>query len=311
MWDAGATAFKMFTCETGCSMAGFLSAADQRRALRAVADVRAVVLVHAEDQAVLDENRAAMEADGHHAAGDFARWRSLDAELAAVRRVLRLAAEESATPYFVHCSAADVVDLIVQARGRGLRTWAETCPHYLWLSTDNIAEYGHRATTSPPVRDPARVEQLRTRIEDDVSVVGSDHGAVLPQRKDIDDAFLGQPGLPGNETMVVLMLELVARGELSLPRLVSLLAENPARIFGLARKGVIEPGTDGDLTLVDMAATSEIRAHALRGSAGWTPYEGLRVRGRVQTTVVRGVIVADDGELHVGPGHGRFVRRDA
>lgn len=310
LWKAGATAFKMFTCETGCPMRGFLDEADQRAALRAVASLGGVVLVHAEDQAILDANRAQLLSSGDHRAEAFPRWRSLEAELSAVASILRLAKEEAASPYFVHCSAPDVVDLIAEAQRTGLRTWAETCPHYLSLTTEDIAKRGHRATTSPPVRDTDRMLALRTRLGTAVAVVGSDNGAVLAERKDIDDAFGGQPGLPGNETMLPLMLELVALGETSLDTVAAVLSENPARIFGLTRKGRIDPGCDGDVTIVDLSTTTEVAAAGLHGPAGWSPYEGWRLRGRVVMTAIRGAVSVDGGDLRVEPGFGRFVPRD-
>jgi dihydroorotase-like cyclic amidohydrolase len=110
--------------------------------------------------------------------------------------------------------------------------------------------------------------------------------------------------------MLPLMLNLVAEGVISLTRLCALVAENPARIFGLsATKGFIGPGYDGDLTMVDLEADSTISASRLIGVAGWTPYEGWRVRGRVVRTIVRGQTVAREGRIEGVPGYGRFVPR--
>jgi dihydroorotase-like cyclic amidohydrolase len=186
----------------------------------------------------------------------------------------------------------------------------ETCPHYLVLTDDDIRQRGHWATTSPPVRDRARRELLRGQLSSGISAIGSDHGSVRAENKTGRDAFRGQPGLPGNETMVPIVLDLVAEGVVTIERVVALIAENPARLFGLfGRKGAIHEDFDGDLTLVDLAGETVPRAAEMVGVAGWTPYEGMSLRGRVEATVVRGRIVAQDGRLLVEPGIGRWVPR--
>lgn len=310
MAAAGATAFKFFTCDTGCAMQGFPTLDGQRNALRATASVGALALVHAEDQTILDANREALVARGEHPASAFLEWRTLDAELSAVRSVLELAKQEGAATYFVHCSAPEVVDVIAAARRTGVKTWAETCPHYLSLSADDIRRRGHWATTSPPVREVSQMREMRKRLGQAVSVIGSDHGSVAAERKAIDDAFQGQPGLPGNETMVALLLDLVSAQELALTTLVALTATNPASTFGLwPRKGALRPGFDGDVTIVDLNGSTTIDRATLHGATEWSPYEGWTLRGSVVATVVRGAIVAKDGALLSEPGYGQFYRR--
>ena len=310
LWSAGAVAFKVFTCETGVPMAGFLTTAVRRAVLERVAALDAIALVHAEDQAILDRERARLEGEGRTEAAMFGEWRSPEAEAVAVGEMLALAGETGARVYFVHTSLPEAVDAVVEARGAGTAAWAETCPHYLVLSDDDIRERGHWATTSPPVRDPVRRDLLRGRLSSGISVVGSDHGSVLPENKAGRDVFHGQPGLPGNETMVPILLDMVAHGVVTIERVVGLVAENPARLFGLfGRKGAIQAGFDGDLTIVDLAGETVPRAAEMIGVASWTPYEGLHLAGRVEATVVRGRIVAQDGRLLVEPGVGDWVPR--
>ena len=141
----------------------------------------------------------------------------------------------------------------------------------------------------------------------EISVVGSDHCTAPGGER---NAFSSVHGLPGIETMLPLLLELVAQGQLKLERLVALVCEHPARLFGLApRKGFLRPGADGDVTLVDSQALKVPDAKQMVGSAGWTPYQGRRLRGRVIRTIVRGTIVAVDGKVVAAPGFGRFVHR--
>lgn len=310
LWAAGAIAFKVFTCETGVPMGGFVTTAARRSVLERVAVLDAIALVHAEEQAILDRERARLEREGRIEAAVFGEWRSPEAEAAAVDEMLSLAAETGARVYFVHTSLPEAVDAVTRARAAGASAWAETCPHYLVLTDDDVRKRGHWATTSPPVRDRLRRDLLRNQLSSGISVVGSDHGSVLPENKAGRDVFHGQPGLPGNETMVPILLDLVAQGVVTIERVVALVAENPARLFGLfGRKGAIQPDFDGDLTLVDLAGETVPKAATMVGVAGWTPYEGMRLRGRVEATVVRGRVVARDGRLLLEPGVGIWAPR--
>jgi dihydroorotase (multifunctional complex type) len=310
LWAGGAIAFKVFTCDTGVPMGGFVTTATRRAVLERVAVLDAIALVHAEEQAILDRERARLEGEGRTEAAVFGEWRSPEAEAVAVDEMLRLAAETGARVYFVHTSLPEAVEAVTRARGAGASAWAETCPHYLVLTDDDIRARGHWATTSPPVRDRQRRDLLRGQLSSGISAVGSDHGSVLQENKAGRDAFHGQPGLPGNETMVPILLDLVAQGVVTIERIVALLAENPARLFGLfGRKGAIQTGFDGDLTVVDLAGETVPKASEMIGVAGWTPYEGMRLRGRVEVTVVRGRVIARGGRPLVEPGVGVWVPR--
>ena len=311
-WEAGATGFKLFTCDTGVPMRGFTRRSDRRAVLERIARLGATALVHAEDQATLDRNRARLAESTDPPGTVFAAWRTAEAEYRAAEEIVALAGEVGARVYFVHTSLPAVADLAADARRRGRPVWTETCPHYLRFTDRDLADRGMWLATAPPVRDEVARSGLIARLDDAISVVGSDHGAVLAERKDVTDPFTGQPGVPGNETLVPVMLDLASGGAISLERMTALLAANPARLFGLHdRKGAIEVGLDGDLTIVDLAATTQPRGSAMVGAAGWTPYEGLTLRGRVVATVIRGRIVARDGRPVVDGGFGRFVARGA
>lgn len=309
-WAAGAVGFKFFTCDTGVSMGGFVKPSDRQALLERVAALGAIALVHAEDQRILDRNREHLGDAGGRPGDVFGAWRSAEAELVAATDVLDIARPLGARLYFVHTSQPAVVDLVVEARERGEPVWVETCPHYLRFTDRDLAQSGMWVATAPPVRDEAARSGLLSRLARDVDVVGSDHGSVLPERKSIADPFRAQAGVPGNETMVPLLLDLAAGGAITLERVTALLGSHPARIFGIAdRKGRIEPGLDGDLTIVDLEATTIPVADRMVGVAGWTPYEGLELRGRVEATVIRGIVVASGGRPTREPGFGRFVPR--
>jgi dihydroorotase (multifunctional complex type) len=311
-WAAGATGFKFFTCNTGVAMQGFVQRRDREALLDRLAALGAIALVHAEDQAIMDRNQKQLQGTIGRLGEIFGAWRSGEAELVAAREVLDLARSRRASLYFVHTSQPAIVDLVVDARGRGEPVWVETCPHYLRFTDVDLAERGSWIATAPPVRDEEARSGLIARLAVDIDTVGSDHGSVLQERKEITDPFRAQAGVPGNETIVPLMLDLAAAGAITLERLTALLARNPARIFGIDdRKGRIEAGLDGDLTIVDTKGKTVPKADQMVGVARWTPYEGLELRGRVAATIIRGTLVAQGGMPDREPGFGRFVRRGA
>ncbi len=309
-WNAGATGFKIFTCETGVPMGGFVNPADRLAVMQQIASLHAIALVHAEDQVILDRNRERLRGATGRPGEVFGAWRSAEAEIAAAADLISIAAPLGARLYFVHTSTPVVVDLVTAARSRGEDVSVETCPHYLTFTEQDLAERGMWIATAPPVRDVASRDDLRRLLAKEIDVIGSDHGSVLPERKEIPDPFVAQAGVPGNETMVPLLLDLAARGVLTLERIVALTSTNPARIFALSdRKGAIAPGLDGDLTLVDLTASTIPMGDRMVGVAGWTPYERMEFQGSVTKTIIRGVVVATDGRPIQDPGFGRFIRR--
>jgi allantoinase len=310
LWQAGATGIKVFTCPTGTQLDGFEDPEALARAFDRLGSIGALALVHSEDAALLDRTAATIHDEGGGRVADFARWHSLEAEATAADRVLDLAERSGAPVYIVHASDPSVVDRVAAARTLGVAAHVETCPHYLHLTSDDLAAQGARAMTAPPVRDPIAREGLRQRLgRGAIDAVGSDHCTVGLPGKTGDTMESIVPGLPGLDLFAPLLLDLVADGVLDLPRLAEVIAATPARIFGLPAKGAIEVGRDADLMLVDPSSSIVVDASRLPSSAGWSPYDGRTLRGAVVATFSRGEPVARDGQPIERAGHGRFVPR--
>lgn len=307
LWAAGAAGFKFFTCDSGSALEPFLNPRDQREVLVRIRSLDAIALVHAEEQKILNQSRRRLEKDGRDGLEAFFVWRSPAAEKAAVDAVLALAKQTGARVYFAHVSLPQAVAQIAAARAKGASVYAETCPHYLTLTQNELLASGAWATSAPPVRDRVDRGLLREQLANEISVVGSDHCSAPAGTR---NAFSSVHGLPGNETMLPLLLNLAKGGHLKLQRLVALVCEQPARLFGLSsRKGFLRPGSDGDVTLVDPHGVTVADAKHMVGAAGWTPYQGRHLHGRVVRTIVRGTTVAVDGKPVAAPGFGRFVPR--
>src|SRR5438270_100931 len=232
--------------------------------------------------------------------------------LAARRRLMD---GHSHVDYGVHLSTPDSVDLIAQARRDGVRAIAETCPHYLVLDESVYAgPDAARYLMTPPLRGADGQAKLWQQLADAaIHTIGSDHcGFALRDRQGIDDFSAVSPGIPGVETSLLLLYSFgVTTGRLRLPDVVRLLSEQPAKVFGLwPRKGSLIPGADADLVLYDPRPQRRLAASELHSRAGFSPYEGMTVTGRVKATVVRGRVVYRDGSIVGKPGDGIYQRCD-
>jgi dihydropyrimidinase len=222
--------------------------------------------------------------------------------------------------HVVHLSSAAALDEVRKARAAGVAVSAETCPHYLVLTDERYADPDPascaRFVIAPPLRTPTDRDALWVGLADgSLDLVASDH---VPDRLSVEkaEAARGVPfnqisnGAPGIETVLTLLYaEGVARGRLTLERMVDLLATTPARRFGLANKGAIEIGRDADLVIFDPAVRRSIRAADLHHTSDYTPYEGLEVAGAVRDVFVRGLPVIRSGAFVGTRGAGQLVER--
>lgn len=259
-------------------------------AIAVIAKTRGLVAVHAEAP--------------EHLRGRASTWaasRPAEAEIAAIARL----AAAGARVHVVHVSAAAAL----AALGPGMT--AETCPHYLTFTEDDVERAGPVLKCAPPIRDAANREALWAAVADGrIALVASDHSPASRERK-AGDMWSAWGGIAGVQTLLPTMLTEGARRGLSLPRLAALLADAPARLLGLARKGRIAHGMDADLALIEPERVWTLEAGALETRSGISPYLGRTFVGAVATTLVRGRIVYRDGSFPAGPGYGRFVRREA
>jgi allantoinase len=202
---------------------------------------------------------------------------------------------------------------VAQARAAGEPVSAETCPHYLALDEDQLAQLGALAKCAPPLRARTQVEALWAAVlRGDLDCVASDHSPCPPADKHLDagSIWAAWGGIAGVQTLLpVLLDEGVQRRGLPLPRLVRLASANPARRFGLyPRKGSLQPGADADFTIVDLERRWILHERDLLTRWPLSPFVGRRFRGRVEATIVRGTLVFADGRVQVEPGYGRLVR---
>jgi dihydropyrimidinase len=277
--------------------------------------------VHCEDPVLIDAAVASALHRGNTAARYHATSRPAYSEGVATARAMAFARAADAPVHVVHLSSADALRHVREAKALGLSVSAETCPHYLALTderyeADDELEVA-KVVISPPLRTAADRDAMWTGLAaGDLDLIATDH---VPDRAAVEkgNATPGIPfdrisnGAPGIETLLAIgYSEGVARGRLSVERLVDVLATTPARRFGLRQKGSIEVGRDADLVLFDPAARRTIRATDLHHTSDYTPYEGFEVEGAVRSVFVRGRAVIRDGAFTGERGYGRFVERE-
>jgi dihydropyrimidinase len=309
----GVTSFKFYTAyeESGRRT----SPAVMKRAFEVLADLGAVALVHCEDEGLIRSIADTLTPAEIGEMATLAIARPDLCEGAAVAQVGRLAEETGCPTHIVHLSSALGLAAVREARGRGARLTAETCPQYLVLSAGSYDRMdGHLFAASPALRTDADQRALWKGLRRrEIDLVATDHCAFTREQKTWHDSFTDLPyGLPGVETLLPLVYsEGAGRGILHLPDIPRLLSEGPARVYGLyPRKGAIEVGSDADLVVFDPDESWEISSNRLHMNTDFSPYEGWAVTGRVVTTISRGEVVYFKGELTAEPGRGRFLFRE-
>ena len=296
--DRGVVGFKAFLCDSGLPE---FPRADDLTFWEALVEARRLdlpVSVHAESEEITKALAKRLPDGGESAIEEFLRSRPVLAELEAVQRALFLAGEAGARLHIVHISCGRGVVLAAEARARGVDVTIETCPHYLFFTQDDLERLGALGKCAPPLRlaseqDALWAELLRGTID----IVASDHSPAPPAMKtgDFRSAWGGIAGV--QSTLAVLLDRGHFQRGLPLVNIANLLAANPAKRFRIARKGQIAVGFDADITLVDLGASSILRAENLAQRYPLSPYLGESFRGVVRKTLRRGEIIYADGNF--------------
>ena len=244
------------------------------------------------------------------------------AEGEATHRAIALGRLVDTPMLIVHVSAEEAMEEIRMAQAKGLKVYGETCPQYLFLTIDDLDRDGMDGAMyccSPPPRDVAGQEAIWRGLQTGVfQVISSDHA---PYRFDETGKLKAGPnasfkeianGLPGIETrMPLLFSEGVGKGRIDLQRFVDLTATAAAKLYGLyPRKGTIAVGSDADIAIWDPEREVTLNAEMMHDNTGYTPYEGMVLKGWPVTVLSRGRVVVDEGEFNADPGSGKFLPCD-
>lgn len=271
------------------SSTGSLLVSDDQALLNILRHSRRRIAVHCEDEQRLKERVQIAQEAGHPRAHPI--WRDAESAYLATSRLLKLARETNHRVHVLHVTTAEEMALL--AAYKDIAT-VEVTPQHLTLTDEIYERIGTLGQMNPPIREKKHQEALWRAVNNGlVDIIGSDHAPHTLEEK--SQAYPKSPsGMPGVQTLVPLMLNHINEGRLTLERFVDLTAAGPARVYQIANKGRIALGYDADFTLVDLNATRTINNSWIASRCGWTPFDGMTVRGWMTHTVIHGHIVMQE-----------------
>lgn len=276
--------------------------------LAEIAAADSIACIHAENDEIIKPLIAEAVRDGRTEPLEHCRSRPPVSESEAVLKALEFGWYAGVRLHLCHLSLTRSAQLVRRYAADGLDVSSETCPHYLVFSESDMAAQGARLKINPPLRSRDEREGLWALLADGAfDIIGSDHAPWSLGEKSHPNVFDNHSGVPGVETLVPLVLSEALRRGWSLVDAARLLSTNPARRFRLPGKGMLATGADADVMVFAPGEGQTLDESRLHSNAGWSPYGGMRLGGRVSYTVSRGEIVWDGQDVLAEPGRGRFL----
>ena len=296
-------------CFMGNNPIGHIDDGAMLEGLEIAASLGLRVTVHAENATIIERKTGRLRASGRRDPLAHLESRPAVCAVDAVERAVAFAEAAGAQVHIAHEGCKDALPIIRAAKHRGVAVTAETCPHYLLLTAEDMHRVGPVLRVNPPVRAAGHAEPLWSGLADGViDMLATDHAPHAIPEKTADDIWDCVSGFGGLETAIPLLLTEVNRGRITLEQYVTWSSLAPARVWGLyPRKGVLDVGSDADIVIVDLEREATIRADRFQSKSKITPFEGFRTKGQPVCTIVRGRVVMRDGALEGRPGWGRLV----
>ena len=296
-------------CFMGNNPIGHIDDGAMLEGLEIAASLGLRVTVHAENATIIERKTGRLRASGRRDPLAHLESRPAVCAVDAVERAVAFAEAAGAQVHIAHEGCKDALPIIRAAKHRGVAVTAETCPHYLLLTAEDMHRVGPVLRVNPPVRAAGHAEPLWSGLADGViDMLATDHAPHAIPEKTADDIWDCVSGFGGLETAIPLLLTEVNRGRITLEQYVTWSSLAPAQVWGLyPRKGVLDVGSDADIVIVDLEREATIRADRFQSKSKITPFEGFRTKGQPVCTIVRGRVVMRDGALEGRPGWGRLV----
>ena len=303
----GIYSFKAFMCAPY-----FIDKVALEALMKTTAEFGAITNVHAEDEELSQQLTVTLKRANRMDPIAHNESKPNAVEEKAIKEAIGIARAAKSKLHISHMSTSEGVRLIAAAKRDNVNVTAETCPHYLSLTTADVLKLGPYLKMSPPLKREADVLALwRGLANGTVDMITSEHAPGGADEKEIgwENIWEAWSGVPSIETMLpVVLSEGVNKKRINIEKAAKVLSENPARRFGLyPRKGRIAVGADADFVIVDLSMEKKVKASDLHYKVGWTPYEGWILKGWPTTTIVRGQVVAKDGQILAKEGRAQFV----
>ena len=273
-----------------------------------------IMVIHSEDDDIVEFMLKKLAREGRTGAELIHMVHNNLSEDISFRKVIRLAEHVGAGVYFVHVTAKEGAAAVSEARARGLPIYGEALHNYLVFSSEDYSEpEGQKYHTYPALKSPDDREALwRGILSGALSTVATDEHTVPKSVKlagqTIEDVCGGHSGI--ETRMSVTFSEGVKKRGMSLQRFVELTSTNPARIMGMyPKKGVLAVGSDADIVLIDPEVRRKLTLDDLHADTDYSIWEGWELEGYPVTTILRGKVIVEGGELKGTPEYGRFIKR--
>lgn len=299
--DAGVFGVKCFLLESGVPEFGHLGPAGLRRALRELAELDGMLIVHAEDGGII---AASPPCEGRSYA-DFLASRPPESESSAITDVIAALRETGGRAHIVHLSDASALPVIARAREEGLRLTVETCPHYLTLNAEDVPDGATAYKCCPPIRDSNNRDRLWQGLQaGTIDVVVTDHSPSTLDLKELDTGHFGRAwgGISSLQLGLAVVWTAARQRGIALEEVVGWMSSATAGLLGLGTKGGIEVGKDADLAVLAPEETFAVDPARLHHKNPITPYAGKRLHGVVRRTLLRGRPITETP-------HGVLLRR--
>lgn len=313
LWNkTGCTTVKMFMC---FSVADFPYVQDDSmyQVLQHLAKVDGLAIIHAENNELIKMEEERLKKSGRVDPMCHIESHPAVGELEAVKRAIYYLEQTGAKGLILHTCMCESLKEIRKAQQRGVKVYAECCPHLLQFTEEDMKVKGPYLKFTPVMRDEKNRQELWKLLEEGyVNTMGSDHSPYTceEKQKGEDNIWLAPNGIPGIQTMLPVLLNGVNEGKLSLTRLVDITSYQPSKIYGLDYcKGSLDIGKDADLTLIDLDLVKEFKLEDLAAKSKWSPYVGMTFKGWPVMTMVRGKVVAKDNKVVGDLGYGNYVPR--
>ena len=269
------------------------------------------VLVHAEDYESCACGIKTAKEKNQDGLSAWSESRSPEFEAKAIKTVCQYGRKYGCVIYFVHIGSERALQQINEEKNKGTQIFVETCPHYLTLSYEK--QLGYLAKVMPPIRTKRDNEVIWDALSKNlIDTVGTDHVAnQLKLKLGGENVWGALAGFPGIGTFIpILLSEGVNKNRISLEQFVKISSLNAAKIFGMfPRKGILEKGSDADITLIDLKKENKVSSDLFGGFSDYIVYEGMNLKGWPVKTIVRGHVVAENFEVIGKLGHGQFIKR--
>lgn len=316
--ESGITSFKMFMTYRS---RGLLSTDEMiTEAMEETKKYGGIILLHAEADDIIEDLRSkhcSKEEMEQYGVYLHVITRPNEAEANAIERAIQMVENSGGTAYIVHMSTKEGYRLVSDARKRGISVIGETCPQYLLLDESVFKrENGHLYATCPQVKTKQDSKELWEGLANgSLNVIGTDNCTFSTDQKALwKGDYRNLPmGMPGIELMVPLIhSEGVEKGILTINQMVAIACTNPAKIYGLfPRKGALMVGSDADIVVFDPKKEYTVDFREMETNCDWNPYQGMKIKGRAEVTILRGKVVGRDGKCVGNKGYGMFIPRAA